>query len=102
MVLLTQHWAASARSASAAEAVEAKLAPDFTLETLDGETIRLSDLRRRPALINFWASWCSPWRLEMPELIRAYEAHQAEGFVILALNDTSYDSLPLVGHPASV
>lgn len=72
------------------------LAPDFTLQTLDGETIRLSDLRGRPVLINFWASWCGPCRREMPELIRVYEAHRAEGFVILALNDTSLDSLSAV------
>lgn len=75
---------------------QGNVAPDFTLPTLDGETIRLSDLRGQPLLINFWASWCGPCRLEMPELIRVYEAHRAEGFVILALNDTSHDSLPAV------
>ncbi|MEW5987320.1 MAG: TlpA disulfide reductase family protein [Chloroflexota bacterium] len=47
----------------------------------------------RPVLINFWASWCPPCRLEMPDLVRAYEAHKAEGFVILAIDLTFQDSL---------
>jgi cytochrome c biogenesis protein CcmG, thiol:disulfide interchange protein DsbE len=76
--------------------VPSHVAPDFTLQILDGKTIRLSDLRGQPVLINFWASWCGPCRLEMPELIRIYEAHRSEGFAILALNDTSHDSLPAV------
>jgi len=45
-------------------------------------------------LINFWASWCPPCRLEMPDLVRAYEAHKAEGFVVLGVNLTFQDSLP--------
>jgi len=68
-------------------------APDFTLKTLDGEQASLSKFRDRPVLINFWASWCPPCRLEMPDLVRTYEAHQAEGFVILAINLTFQDSL---------
>ena len=69
-------------------------APDFTLKTLDGQQVSLSQFRGQPVLINFWASWCPPCRLEMPDLVRAYEAHQADGFVILAINLTFQDSLP--------
>lgn len=72
------------------------VAPDFTLSTLNGETIRLSDLRGQPVFINFWASWCAPCRREMPELVRVYEAHRADGLNILALNVTAQDSLPEV------
>ena len=74
--------------------VVGKPAPDFTLPTLDGTEVSLSQLRGKPVLINFWASWCLPCREEMPELVRSYEAHKAEGFVILGLNLTYSDSLP--------
>ena len=69
-------------------------APDFMLSTLDGVDVSLSQFRGQPVLINFWASWCTPCREEMPELVRAYEAHKAEGFVILGLNLTYSDSVP--------
>ncbi len=68
-------------------------APDFTLKTLDGSQISLSQFRGHPVLVNFWASWCAPCRLEMPELVRAYEAHKGEGFVVLAVNVTYQDSV---------
>jgi len=61
-------------------------APDFEMIYPDGRRTRLSELRGRPVLINFWATWCPPCRREMPELIQAYEAHRDEGFVILAVN----------------
>jgi len=69
-------------------------APDFTLKTLDGGEVSLAQFRGQPVLINFWASWCPPCRLEMPDLVRVYEAHKAEGFVILGINLTFQDSLP--------
>jgi len=69
-------------------------APDFTLKTLDGGQITLSAYRGRPVLINFWASWCPPCRIEMPELVRTYEEHKDTGFTILGINLTFQDSLP--------
>lgn len=62
------------------------LAPDFQLSTLEGETIRLSDLRGRPVIINFWATWCPPCRAEMPAFVREYKRYKDEGLVILAVN----------------
>ena len=62
------------------------LAPDFELPTLDGGTVRLSELRGRPVLINFWASWCGPCRSEMPHIQAAYEHHSQEGLVVLGVN----------------
>ncbi len=71
-------------------------APDFTLPTLEGGLITLSELRGQPILINLWASWCPPCRLEMPLLINVYQRYQGEGLVILGLNVTEQDSLEAV------
>lgn len=61
-------------------------APDFALTDLDGNIISLADLRGRPVIINFWATWCAPCRLEMPELQAAYQRYQANELAILAIN----------------
>ena len=68
------------------------LAPDFQLQSLDGQTISLSDLRGKPVLINFWASWCPPCREEMPYLQEIYEEWTDKGLVVLAINigESSY------------
>ena len=71
---------------------EGFLAPDFTLETLDGGEITLSELRGQPVILNLWASWCPPCRAEMPALQRVYEANRESGLEILAVNMTSQDS----------
>jgi cytochrome c biogenesis protein CcmG, thiol:disulfide interchange protein DsbE len=67
------------------------IAPDFTLRTLKGETIRLSDLRGQPVVVNFWASWCQPCRVEMPAMERAFKFYQAQGLIILAVNASNQD-----------
>jgi peroxiredoxin len=66
--------------------VQGALAPGFTLETLSGETVSLGDFRDRPVLINFWATWCGPCRLEMPAIQTRYERYQDTGFTVLAVN----------------
>ncbi len=59
---------------------------DFALQDLEGNTVKLSDYAGHPVLINSWATWCPPCRAEMPDLQAYYQAHQDEGFIILALN----------------
>lgn len=61
-------------------------APDFTLETLDGEPVTLSELRGQPVVMNFWASWCGPCRAEMPELQRLHDRLAEAGVVVLGVN----------------
>ena len=63
-----------------------ELAPDFQAQTLDGHTISLSDLRGKPVLINFWATWCSPCHAEMPYLQQIHEEWSDEGLILLAVN----------------
>ncbi|MEW5986074.1 MAG: redoxin domain-containing protein [Chloroflexota bacterium] len=61
-------------------------APDFVLNDLDGQPVGLKDFRGRPVILNFWATWCGPCRIEMPELQAIYEKYQEQGLVILALD----------------
>ena len=63
------------------------IAPDFSLKTLDGKMVRLSELRgKKVVLINFWATWCPPCRLEMPTMQQIYAEYKGRGFEILAIN----------------
>ena len=61
-------------------------APDFAIHLPDGSTTSLSAYRGRPVIVNMWASWCEPCRLEMPDLARAYAAHKDDDLVILEVN----------------
>jgi peroxiredoxin len=91
MAILAAVLASASCSASAGlEQVPApgRPAPDFELQSLDGQTISLRDLRGRPVLLNFWATWCGPCRIEMPLLQEVSEDPEwsEEGLVMLAVN----------------
>ncbi|MBN1371985.1 MAG: redoxin domain-containing protein [Anaerolineaceae bacterium] len=69
------------------------LAPDFELRTLDGSSLRLSDLRGQPVIVNVWTSWCPPCKREMPAFQRVYQEYESHGLVILAVDAIQQDSL---------
>ena len=62
------------------------LAPDFTLENIEGEMVSLSDFRGKAVLVNFWATWCGPCRVEMPAIQSRFEAH-SDNLVVLAVDN---------------
>ena len=66
--------------------VAASPAPDFTTKDLAGNTVRLSDYRGQPVVLNAWATWCGPCRLEMPDLEKFYQEYREQGVVVLAVN----------------
>lgn len=61
-------------------------APDFILPGIDGNPVRLSQLKGQVVLINIWATWCPPCRAEMPAIQTVHEKYRARGFTVLAVN----------------
>lgn len=68
------------------------VAPDFELTTLTGETVKLSDYKGKTVMLNFWASWCPPCRVEMPHMETYYQQYKdEENIEILAVNMTTLE-----------
>ncbi|HEX5324611.1 MAG TPA: TlpA disulfide reductase family protein [Capsulimonadaceae bacterium] len=71
------------------------MAPDFTLMTSDGQKVTLSEaVKKGPVILDFWASWCGPCRMEMPELQTVYKKYQARGVQLYGVN--SDDQAPAI------
>jgi thiol-disulfide isomerase/thioredoxin len=70
-------------------------APDFTLESLDGQKLTLSDLRGKAVLLNFWATWCAPCKIEMPWFVELQNEYGAQGLQIVgvAMDDSSKEDI---------
>lgn len=69
-----------------------QMAPDFELPQLTGGTVRLSEYRGKTVVLNFWASWCPPCRIEMPFMENYYQEYKgAENVEILAVNMTELE-----------
>jgi peroxiredoxin len=62
------------------------IAPDFSLVTLDGNSVRLSDFHGKPVILNFWATWCAPCREEMPALEEIWQQYGQGDVVVLGVD----------------
>src|SRR6266446_5198204 len=74
---------------------QATVAPDFSLESLDGKNMRLSDLRGKAVLLNFWATWCGPCKIEMPWFVDLQKQYGPQGLQIVgvAMDDASKEDI---------
>lgn len=70
-------------------------APEFALESLEGKTIRLSDFRGKAVLVNFWATWCQPCKIEMPWFEEMQKQYGPKGFQVvgIAMDDAGKDEI---------
>lgn len=68
-------------------------APNFSLQTPQGETYALADLKGRAILVNVWATWCPPCKAEMPALQKIYDEYKTQGLIVLAVNSAFQDDV---------
>lgn len=66
-----------------------QLAPDFSLNDFKGDPVHLSDFKGKKVMINFWATWCPPCRVEMPHMQKFYEDNESKDVVIVGINLTT-------------
>jgi peroxiredoxin len=71
------------------------VAPDFELASLDGKRLRLSDYRGKAVLLNFWATWCAPCKIEMPWFVDLQKQYAAQGLQVIgvAMDDSGEEAI---------
>ena len=85
----------SARAASVKPDKDRREAPDFTLKDADGKTVHLSDYKGKVVLLDFWATWCGPCRIEIPWFMEIERQNKDKGFEVLgvAMDDEGWEAV---------
>jgi peroxiredoxin len=82
---LSKPQAAGASISGSNTAIKGKVAPDFQLKDLDGKSVRLAELRGKAVLLNFWATWCPPCKIEMPWFVDLQKQYGPQGLQIVGV-----------------
>ena len=95
MLFFGFHAARRSGPGQSSHSTKSSAAPDFTLDSLDGKSMRLSDLRGKAVLLNFWATWCGPCKIEMPWFVDLQNQYGAQGLQIVgvAMDDSSKEDI---------
>jgi len=95
MLYVGYHRARRPGAGLTAHLTQSSPAPDFSLESLDGKATRLSDFRGKAVLLNFWATWCGPCKIEMPWFVDLQNKYGSQGLQIVgvAMDDASKEDI---------
>ena len=94
----------SERTTPIPDKMKGQLAPEFELASLDGKTVRLADYRGKAVLLNFWATWCEPCKIEMPWFVDLQKEYGPEGLQVvgIAMDDASQQDIAKFAHDLGV
>jgi cytochrome c biogenesis protein CcmG/thiol:disulfide interchange protein DsbE len=84
--LLTGCSSSSPVHAAAKATKDRKAAPDFALADVSGTSVRLSDYKGKVVLLNFWATWCGPCKIEIPWFVEFEKKYKGRGFAVLGVS----------------
>jgi thiol-disulfide isomerase/thioredoxin len=95
MLFAAIHAARNQRSGAVGGQIQGQVAPDFELQSLDGTNMKLSSYRGKAVLLNFWATWCGPCKIEMPWFIELQKQYGPQGLQIVgvAMDDSSNEEI---------
>lgn len=86
MLVMGYKMSGKAAHQATGSAATNQMAPDFTLQSTDGKTVKLSDYRGKAVLLNFWATWCQPCKIEMPWFADLQKQYGPEGFQVVGVS----------------
>lgn len=95
MLYVGLHMARRSGRLSTPRITRSTVAPDFSLESLEGKTMRLSDFRGKAVLLNFWATWCGPCKIEMPWFVELQQKYGSQGLQVVGvvMDDASKEDI---------